>query len=82
MVGNDEDPKEYHWWKAWVSSRCQQRQKGAFIYILLTGTGKALEAVEHLDSDKFQKEGGDQVLLFLLDSVFLTKMHLMKCPRT
>ena len=63
-----------------MSSKMPAEAKGAFIYTLLTG--KALEAVEHLDSDKFHKQGGDQVLLFLLDSVFLTKMHLMKCPRT
>ena len=47
-----------------MSSKMPAEAKGAFIYTLLTG--KALEAVEHLDSDKFHKQGGDQVLLSLL----------------
>ena len=76
--GNDEDPKEYRRWKAWVSSKLltmstkmPAEARGAFIYTLLTG--KALEAVEHLDSEKFHKEGGDKVLLSLLDKRFPDK---------
>jgi len=76
--GNDEDPKEFRRWKAWVSSKLltlstkmPESAKGAFIYTLLSG--KALEAVEHLEPEKYQKEGGDKVLLDLLTKRFPDK---------
>jgi hypothetical protein len=76
--GNDEDPKEFRRWKAWVSSKLltlstkmPESAKGAFIYTLLSG--KALAAVEHLEPEKYQKEGGDKVLLDLLSKRFPDK---------
>ena len=44
---------------------------GPYIYTLLTG--KALECVEHLDPNSYQLEGGDTVLLELLDKRFPEK---------
>ena len=44
---------------------------GAFIFTLLTG--KALDCVEHLPPEAYQKEGGDEVLLKLLDRRFPEK---------
>ena len=78
FTGNDEDPKEFRRWKAWVSSKLltlsskmPDEAKGAFIYTLLAG--KAFEAVEHLDASSFQKEGGDKVILDLLSKRFPEK---------
>ena len=45
--------------------------KGAFIYTLLSG--KALEAVTHLEPDAYQKEGGDDIIWKLLDARFPQK---------
>ena len=76
--GNYEDPKEYKRWKAWVSSKLltlsskmPAEAKGAFIYTCLSG--KALEAIERLEPAQFHKEGGDQVILGLLDKRFPEK---------
>ena len=58
--GNDEDPKEFRRWKAWVGSKLltlstnmPESAKGAFIYTLLSG--KALEAVEHLEPESIRR---------------------------
>ncbi len=44
---------------------------GAFIFTLLTG--KALDCVEHLPPEAYQKEGGDELLLQILDRRFPEK---------
>ena len=41
---------------------------GSFICTLLSG--EALEAVEHLDPESYQKEGGEAAIWALLDSRF------------
>ena len=71
-------PKSLEDGKAWVgsklltlSTKMPESAKGAFIYTLLSG--KALEAVEHLEPEKYQKEGGDKVLLDLLSKRFPDK---------
>ena len=54
--GETEDGREYKRWKVWVKNKLMTMDKlpetarGAFIYTLLSG--KALEAVEHLDPDQ------------------------------
>ena len=75
--GNDEDPKEYVRWKTWVQNKLMTLDKlpasakGAYIYTLLSG--RALDCVEHLEPESYQKEGGDQVLWELLDRRFPKK---------
>ena len=75
--GDAEDGKEYKRWKTWVQNKLltldklPESSRGAYIYTLLSG--KALEAVEHLDADAYQKTGGDAVLWGLLDSRFPQK---------
>ena len=72
--GDAEDSKEYKRWKVWVCNKLRTLDKlpkdahGSFIYTLLSG--KALEAIEHLDPQSYQKEGGDEVIWALLDSRF------------
>ena len=75
--GDNEDSKEYQRWKTWVRNKILTMDKlpksaaGAFIFTLLTG--KALDCVEHLPAETYQKEGGDEVLLKLLDRRFPEK---------
>ena len=75
--GDNEDSKEYQRWKTWVRNKILTMDKlpksaaGAFIFTLLTG--KALDCVEHLPAESYQKEGGDEVLLKLLDRRFPEK---------
>lgn len=75
--GENEDSKEYQRWKTWVRNKILTMDKlpksaaGAFIFTLLTG--KALDCVEHLAPEAYQKEGGDDVLLKILDSRFPEK---------
>lgn len=75
--GDNEDSKEYQRWKSWVRNKILTMDKlpksaaGAFIFTLLTG--KALDCVEHLPAEAYQKEGGDDVLLKLLDRRFPEK---------
>lgn len=50
-------------WNAWATNKLlvdygPESARGAFIYTLLSG--KALEAVEHLDPDQYQKKDGDE----------------------
>jgi len=64
--GDAEDSKEYKRWKTWCCNKLLTLEKlpkiarGSYIYTLLSG--KALEAIEHLEVGDYQKEGGDQVL--------------------
>ena len=75
--GEDEDVKEYRRWKTWVQNKLMTLDKlpksarGSYIYTLLSG--KALETVEHLKAEDYQKEGGEQVLWDLLDARFPQK---------
>ena len=75
--GDNEDSKEYQRWKTWIRNKILTMDKlpkaaaGAFIFTLLTG--KALDCVEHLPPEAYQKEGGDEVLLKLLDRRFPEK---------
>eukprot|EP00435_Cladocopium_sp_Y103_P017727 s923_g4.t1 len=75
--GEAEDSKEYRRWKTWVQNKLLTLDKlpkashGAFIYTLLTG--KALEAVEHLEPELYQVTDGDKVLWSLLDARFPQK---------
>ena len=76
--GEDEDYKEYKRWKTWMSNKLltlsekmPAAAKGAYVYTMLSG--RALEAVEHLEVDEYQKEGGEQVLFKLLDIRFPSK---------
>eukprot|EP00435_Cladocopium_sp_Y103_P011977 s1627_g3.t1 len=75
--GDNEDSKEYKRWKVWCQNKLLTLDKlpaasrGAYIYTLLSG--KALEAVEHLEPETYQKEGGDTALWTLLDARFPQK---------
>eukprot|EP00435_Cladocopium_sp_Y103_P075356 s4_g56.t1 len=75
--GDNEDGKEYRRWKTWCQNKLLTLDKlpaasrGAYIYTLLSG--KALEAVEHLEPEAYQKTGGDQILWDLLDQRFPQK---------
>ena len=48
-----------------VMDKPPEEARGSFIWTLLQG--KALEVVEHLDEDSYQKKGGEKVLFDLLD---------------
>ena len=59
LSGEDEDGKEYRRWKVWVTKKLLtliekllKDARGAFLYTMLSG--KALEAVEHLDPSEYQ----------------------------
>ena len=72
--GEDEDPKEYRRWKLWLTNKLLTMEKlerkayASFLITLLQG--KALEAVEHLQPEEYQKEGGEMRLLEILDRRF------------
>lgn len=74
FTGENEDGREYKRWKTWVKNKLLTLDKlpdssrGAYIYTLLGG--KALEAVEHLEPEAYQKKDGDAVLWALLDKRF------------
>ena len=69
--GDNVDYREYRRWKM----RCQNQYlvmdklpksaRGSFVWTLLQGS--ALEIVEHLKKDEYQKEGGEKVIFDLLD---------------
>ena len=69
--GDDGDHREYRRWKQWVQSKMltmdklSREARGAFVFTLLQG--RALEVVEHLKAEEYQKDGGDLVLFGLLD---------------
>ena len=75
--GETEDYLEYKRWKLWISNKLRTMDKltkenyGSYIFTCLSG--KALESVEHLDPETYQKEGGDRVLLDILDHRFPEK---------
>ena len=72
--GDGKDAKEYKRWKVWCQNKLLTLDKlpkgshGAYVYTLLSG--KALEAVEHLDPSTYQVEGGVKSLWDLLDARF------------
>eukprot|EP00435_Cladocopium_sp_Y103_P076318 s154_g90.t1 len=72
--GESEDYREYKRWKLWLVNKFQTLDKlpkdarGSYLFTCLTG--KALETVEHVDPSEYQKEGGEKVLLKLLDARF------------
>ena len=69
--GDDCDWKEYKRWKQWATNKMRVMEKlpkesrGSFIWTLLQG--RALETVEHLKEEEYQREGGDKVIFDLLD---------------
>ena len=71
FTGESEDYKEYKRWKLWISNKIRTLDKlesknyGSYVFTCLGG--KALEAIEHLEPAEYQKEGGDLVILRLLD---------------
>ena len=72
--GESEDYKEYRRWKLWLSNKfktldkLQPDARGSYLFTCLTG--KALETVEHVDPTEYQKDGGELMLLKLLDARF------------
>eukprot|EP00435_Cladocopium_sp_Y103_P006224 s2324_g2.t1 len=72
--GESEDHREYKRWKLWLLNKFQTLDKlpkearGAYLFTCLSG--KALETVEHVDPSTYQREGGDTILLKLLDARF------------
>ena len=76
--GDDEDGKEYRRWKVWVtnklltlSEKLPKDARGAFVYTMLSG--KALEAVEHMEPSEYQCADGEKKIFDLLDVRFPTK---------
>ena len=67
----DTDHKEYQRWKTWtrnkmlVMDKLPKSARGSFVWTLLHG--RALEVVEHLKPEEYQKDGGEEVLFALLD---------------
>lgn len=72
--GESEDYKEYRRWKLWITNKLRTLDRltpenyGSYIVTCLSG--KALETVEHLDPDTYQKNGGEKTLFSLLDKRF------------
>ena len=68
--GESEDYKEYRRWKLWISNKMLTLDKhpkeayGSYLFTCLTG--KALEAVEHVEPSEYQKAGGEAVLWILV----------------
>ena len=76
--GEDEDGKTYKRWRTWVSNKLltikdkvSEEARGAYVYTLLAG--KALEAVEHLEPQEYQKKQGEDVIFRILDQRFPQK---------
>ena len=58
--------------RTWVSNKLltikdkvSEEARGAYVYTLLAG--KALEAVEHLEPQEYQKKQGEDVIFRILD---------------
>lgn len=72
--GESEDHREYRRWKLWLSNKFMTLDKlpkssrGSYLFTLLSG--KALECVEHVPVEEYQKEGGEDLLIRLLDARF------------
>ena len=66
------DWREYKRWKQWcinkmaVMDKLPKTARGSFVWTLLQG--RALEVVEHLKEEEYQKEDGDKVIFGLLDT--------------
>ena len=77
FTGENEDGKEYKRWKVWTLNKLVTLDKltpearGPYVYTLLSG--KALEAVEHLDPQDYHKKDGEKVLWQILDARFPQK---------
>eukprot|EP00435_Cladocopium_sp_Y103_P060613 s808_g22.t1 len=75
--GESEDGKEYRRWKLWVGNKLLTLDKvsaearGPYVFTLLTG--KALEAVEHLDPSSYQCKDGEKAIFKILDKRFPEK---------
>ena len=54
-----------------LAEKMPKEARGAYVYTLLLG--KALECVEHLDPEAYQKADGETVLFQLLDQRFSQK---------
>ena len=48
-----------------VMDKLTKDSRGSFVFTLLQG--RALEVIEHLKPEEYQKEGGDDVIFTLLD---------------
>eukprot|EP00435_Cladocopium_sp_Y103_P045506 s941_g13.t1 len=75
--GESEDHKDYRRWKLWIQNKLLTLDKlpkeayGSYVFTCLSG--KALEAIEHLDTSEYQKAGGEKALFSLLDQRFPEK---------
>ena len=76
--GEDEDGKEYRRWKVWVTNKLltlaekiPKDARGAYVYTMLSG--RALEAVEHLEPTEYRCPDGEAKIFQLLDVRFPTK---------
>eukprot|EP00435_Cladocopium_sp_Y103_P055765 s362_g18.t1 len=75
--GESEDGKEYRRWRLWISNKLltldklPAEAKGAYVFTLLTG--KALEAVEHLEPSSYQCKDGEKAIFKVLDRRFPEK---------
>ena len=76
--GEDEDGKESRRWKVWVTNKLltlaekiPKDARGAYVYTMLTG--KALEAIEHLEPTEYRCPDGEVKIFQLLDVRFPTK---------
>ena len=89
------DSKEYKRGKVWACNKLRTLDKlpkdahGSFIYTLLSG--KALEAIEHLEPESYQKEGVEAVIWALLKvdelgeilgEVLARQREVKKCVRS
>eukprot|EP00435_Cladocopium_sp_Y103_P071090 s130_g36.t1 len=69
-----EDHKEFRRWKLWLVNKfatldkLPKEARGSYLFTLLRG--KALETVEHIEPAEYQKAGGEDVLLKLLERRF------------
>ncbi len=54
-----------------IKDKVGEEARGAYVYTLLSG--KALEAVEHLEPQEYQKKQGEDVILRILDQRFPQK---------
>ena len=75
--GESEDTQEFKRFRTWCKNKMLTMDKltkearGPFVYTLLTG--KALECVEHVPPEDYQKADGDEVLWKLLETRFPQK---------
>eukprot|EP00435_Cladocopium_sp_Y103_P063091 s117_g24.t1 len=80
--GEDEDGKDYRRWKVWMTNKLltlgekiTKDTGGAYVYTTLSG--KALEAVEHLEQSEYQCADGEKKIFELLDVLFLRRIQPM-----